>query len=368
MAATCSLAAAWPGLALATPYEPTGDRIELQVDCYAGGVDNTGTNDQIVASFWSASDEFLGMDVFSPACGFFGDSYFEPEGFSSSNWWPKLEQGYIIVQTDGTDAFWMDEIYLDYDDYGDGPDIEIQRWGVDGGGGYCLSQDPADGEGSWSSIVSSSGCASALRFDVATGNHSSVTPRTFTSEELEGPDYYYYGLQIDCYEPGIDDTKSWERFTVKYYNGSELLGQHYREYIAAYCNDLLDSATSLLHFTKPVTHFVVETPGDDAVWIDEMWLRESGSLGGEFYHFGGDGGMGWCLSTDPNDADGWGAAVDGCYRALRFNVDPASVWVANPPSCATSDICGGQAEGACWCDTACQDYGDCCGDYVEYCT
>ena len=25
-------------------------------------------------------------------------------------------------------------------------------------------------------------------------------------------------------------------------------------------------------------------------------------------------------------------------------------------------------DGSCWCDDQCEDYGDCCGDYVDQCT
>ncbi len=31
------------------------------------------------------------------------------------------------------------------------------------------------------------------------------------------------------------------------------------------------------------------------------------------------------------------------------------------------DSCGGKAEGACWCDEQCQNYGDCCPDYEDLC-
>jgi hypothetical protein len=50
---------------------------------------------------------------------------------------------------------------------------------------------------------------------------------------------------------------------------------------------------------------------------------------------------------------------------------------ASEPVTPTEDIdqtisceaqCGGQAEGGCWCDSACSNYGDCCGDYAQVCS
>ena len=41
-----------------------------------------------------------------------------------------------------------------------------------------------------------------------------------------------------------------------------------------------------------------------------------------------------------------------------------------PGSCVAEDggdLCGGQSEGACWCDDLCADYGDCCGDKQPVC-
>lgn len=38
---------------------------------------------------------------------------------------------------------------------------------------------------------------------------------------------------------------------------------------------------------------------------------------------------------------------------------------AGPDSC--EDICGQEAASGCWCDAQCQDFGDCCDDYQEFC-
>lgn len=32
-----------------------------------------------------------------------------------------------------------------------------------------------------------------------------------------------------------------------------------------------------------------------------------------------------------------------------------------------TNLCGGQGSGWCWCDEACEDWGDCCADYTESC-
>lgn len=35
--------------------------------------------------------------------------------------------------------------------------------------------------------------------------------------------------------------------------------------------------------------------------------------------------------------------------------------------CGCEDACGGQSASGCWCDEACEQYGDCCGDYAPQC-
>ncbi len=64
-----------------------------------------------------------------------------------------------------------------------------------------------------------------------------------------------------------------------------------------------------------------------------------------------------CDYNDPNcDPQNGGADCTGTC------VEPA----APVDSCA--DSCGGQSEsGACWCDDACENYGDCCSDITEQC-
>ena len=68
----------------------------------------------------------------------------------------------------------------------------------------------------------------------------------------------------------------------------------------------------------------VWTTCDDALWIDEMYLgvgycaKDHDSNGCQRY--GKDDRKGWCLSTDPEDAEGWEKylTTGGCHRMLRL--------------------------------------------------
>lgn len=76
--------------------------------------------------------------------------------------------------------------------------------------------------------------------------------------------------------------------------------------------------TSMMEY--PMTSVVLSTDGDDAFWIDQLSLQ--GGLGGHG-HWGVNGEKGYCLSTDPKDADGsWKSVVGatGCRPRLEFFV------------------------------------------------
>ncbi|MEQ9208763.1 MAG: hypothetical protein RLN96_02815, partial [Pseudomonadales bacterium] len=69
----------------------------------------------------------------------------------------------VQIITSGNDGFWMDRVLLHADNQ------EIAHWGANEGKGYCLSHDPADGDGSWKDFVGARGCQPCFRFDVASG-------------------------------------------------------------------------------------------------------------------------------------------------------------------------------------------------------
>ena len=70
----------------------------------------------------------------------------------------------------------------------------------------------------------------------------------------------------------------------------------------------------------PVQYVQIRTNGDNGFWMDQVSL----SAGAASDNWGVNGGRGYCLSTDPTDADrSWRNYVGsrGCQRCLQFNVD-----------------------------------------------
>lgn len=85
----------------------------VQVDCY----DSTGSNNQttknlITVSVWGYDDELLEQDSMVPNCNsvldasYIFDNLFTDEGAEVE------DIAYFVIQTNGTDAFWMDEVRL----------------------------------------------------------------------------------------------------------------------------------------------------------------------------------------------------------------------------------------------------------------
>ena len=70
----------------------------------------------------------------------------------------------------------------------------------------------------------------------------------------------------------------------------------------------------------PVQYVRISTNGDNGFWMDQVSL----SAGGASDNWGVNGERGYCLSTDPSDADrSWRNYVGsrGCQRCMKFNVD-----------------------------------------------
>ena len=75
---------------------------------------------------------------------------------------------YVILSTDGNDAFWLDEMYLISRDgnvfvFGQ-ENTTLAHWGQENGKGYCLSTDPSDAGGDWTNKVD--GCHKEIKFVV----------------------------------------------------------------------------------------------------------------------------------------------------------------------------------------------------------
>ncbi len=132
----------------------------VRIDCKGyGSLTNTNTNDYISVSFVNRDGTKLSNSSTSKVvnnCDL--DAYYHMTS-------PMLMNEVVAVQiiTSGSDGFWMDKVML----YGDNQ--EIAHWGENEGKGYCLSNDPADANGSWRDFVGSRGCQPCFRFDVASG-------------------------------------------------------------------------------------------------------------------------------------------------------------------------------------------------------
>ncbi|MEQ8363456.1 MAG: AbfB domain-containing protein [Cyclobacteriaceae bacterium] len=132
----------------------------VQIDCKGySTLTNTGTNDQITVSFVNKDGTKL-VDGNSTKvinnCDL--DTYISMTSAQLMN-----EVVAVQIITSGSDGFWMDRVLLHVDNQ------EIAHWGANEGKGYCLSHDPADGDGSWKDFVGARGCQPCFRFDVASG-------------------------------------------------------------------------------------------------------------------------------------------------------------------------------------------------------
>lgn len=132
----------------------------VQIDCKGySTLTNTGTNDQITVSFVNKDGTKL-VDGNSTKvinnCDL--DTYISMTSAQLMN-----EVVAVQITTSGNDGFWMDRVLLHADNQ------EIAHWGANEGKGYCLSQDPADGNGSWKDFVGARGCQPCFRFEVTSG-------------------------------------------------------------------------------------------------------------------------------------------------------------------------------------------------------
>ena len=143
----------------------------LMVDCFKGGVEHTGTKNDITvgtgtgsvmgvfnskdkarSSKPSATDrtcKTAGMTVqFLPGVDMTGHGGW---GWGAG---PKAYKGKTIrLHAGGDDAFWIDRIEVLH--LGSGP---TRRWGVNNGKGWCLSNDSSDTFGSSNQSSACEGC------------------------------------------------------------------------------------------------------------------------------------------------------------------------------------------------------------------
>ena len=166
-------------------------------------------------------------------------------------------------------------------------------------------------------------------------------------------------LQVDCFDGLFTGWGTYDDITVKFYNGTELLGT--KTQVPGCDNSFGDSFFNINAVTAAapqlMTHIEVSTNGKDAFIMDELYFQRTkiaqsldsptdGYDGGkedeELIQFGRDGGMGWCLSKDPSDDDGDTA---GCHEALRFEITSEKVYKTTSSTKLTREIAVFKASG-----------------------
>jgi hypothetical protein len=299
----------------------------ISIDCYKKGLDNTGTMDWLLITYWNNGDTepYYRKNVKHVECRPEQEESMTSrviraasQGLSRSDAVKQYDivsdQGpvpdYFIIQTQGGDAFWMDSVRLNG-----------TKWGDDGGKGYCLSEQENDASASnFKGNVFYEKCFKALKFTVADRSSDPTDPiALFNSEKY----VFSHILEIDCYDSSMKNENTKNTITVAFYDGSTLVGKttlakenNKKEQLCGYTRDSLAGFNS----TRKVTHIDISTDGTDGFWMDEVYysiLNYHDSA-----HWGRDGGKGYCLSKDPKDAKGsnFKGKVDGCHSAIRFDV------------------------------------------------
>jgi hypothetical protein len=304
------------GVAHAT--DTSGNKV--LIDCYdgEGNIDNTDTNNTITVIFYKDGKEIGRDSEKDPHCTSLVDA---PFGQSAG----KADE--IIIQTDGTDAFWMDEIILkNGGDRGEGGTNAlgmildnskqgmITAWGdtSEDRMGWCLSLDPTDSERSWKNHVfkyggeqaSGPACYSAIKFFVG-GSFEPTTPVSVKKD---------FKVEVDCYDSSMENEDTNDKITATFFDGSKNLGS---KTLSDDCGWDVDGDAGITA-KGYVTDIVLKTNGSDGFWMDHVDYFMNKDMK---KRWGGDGGKGFCLSTDPKDGTrSWKNKVDGCYKAIRFNV------------------------------------------------
>jgi C1A family cysteine protease len=132
-----------------------------------------------------------------------------------------------------------------------------------------------------------------------------------------------YKVILDACHGKIDHEGTGNKITVDFYAGNIKVKSQSKNDIKPCVGE---GAEFSIRTSENISRFIVSTNGEDGFYIDEAYIYANGNL---IKRFGGDGGKGWCMSTDPNDANGsWkGYITDNkCHRRLefKFGVAPTS--------------------------------------------
>jgi hypothetical protein len=148
-----------------------------------------------------------------------------------------------------------------------------------------------------------------------------------------------YKVEIDCNHRSVQNTDTGNRITVSFKDFNEKRIQ--AKYMNGVRNCLVKEAVYSFSFDAPPAFLEFMTNGNDAFYIDEFRLYRNGVL---VKHEGRDNGRGWCLSTDPGDANGaWRRYVSGgCQTKISFRLGNAP---AKPPQRNYQQECYNRIQG-----------------------
>jgi hypothetical protein len=122
------------------------------------------------------------------------------------------------------------------------------------------------------------------------------------------------------------------------------------------------------------THVITHELGHTIGFRHSDYYNRAISCGGAASNEGAAGVGAVLVPGTPNNAVLNGSVMNACFNngstGVWTNTDltalntlyPAQGAPANPNSCVSSNTCGGQAPGGCWCDAQCVNFGDCCAD------
>jgi cytolysin (calcineurin-like family phosphatase) len=277
----------------ALPVPAVGGTVEnewyVDIDACHSDLDNTQTANRITVEFWANSTMVGakyrdGVDVNCLA----SDARFSLESNANVT--------HVIVKTNGDDGFYIDELRLYKND-----DL-MNHHGRDNGSGWCLSTDPGDAQGGWKGKCAGNTCRSSVRFDYA----KSLPQPTFT-----------WKADFDVCHSDLDNEGTNNTITVEFWSGNDRVSSKSKRGVSSNC--LSGDESFSISSSKNITHILVKTNGDDGFYIDELRLYKDDLLK---QHHGRDNGGGWCVSTDPGDAQGsWKGKCAGntCRSTVRFN-------------------------------------------------
>lgn len=130
---------------------------------------------------------------------------------------------------------------------------------------------------SWKNKVD--GCHSALRF-----NKESLSVYPISAPVTASPQMWDYEIQIDCNHSKLNNTSTEDKITVQFYSGSDKVGESSLSGrtafgVRAHCDAYGDAYFAVRDVPGEITKVKVSNNGNDALYVDEMFLNRTNSVG-----------------------------------------------------------------------------------------